>query len=192
LKHPSNTLKTAVLKQIIKQYETAFDLEVLCSTLADKYIAGVIIREKSLAFISDKIATPNLLGEIEIDLELFLDSPDVDADFAAVNKHTQAAYDNFKTGLAVHDDLEKIYIDQMDFNKADEVAEKFIQDLLQGVPEQNRKSYTYRRLFGTNTSDGAVNVVPRLIHPLKNGYYLKGRAGSGKTHCMEQVIQDCK
>src|SRR5699024_1583693 len=81
---------------------------------------------------------------------------------------------SFKTGLAVHDDLEKIYIDQMDFNKADEVAEKFIQNLLKGVPEQNRKSYTYRRLFGTNTSDGAVNIVPSLINTLKIRYFLIG------------------
>ncbi len=192
LKHPSNTLKTTVLKQIIKKYETAHDLEILCSALSDKYLDGVIIREKSLAFVTDKIATPDLLGEIEIDLELFLDSPDVDADFAAVNKHTQAAYDDFKTGLAIHDDLEKIYIDQMDFNKADNVAEKFIESLLQGVPEQNRRSYTYRRLFGTNTSDGAVNIIPSLIHPLKNRYYLKGRAGTGKSHFMKKVMQACQ
>src|SRR5699024_10128680 len=120
------------------------------------------------------------------------DSPDANVDFTTVDKHTQAAYDSFKTGLAVHDDLEKIYIDQMDFNKADDVAEKFIKSLLRGVQEQNRKSYTYRRLFGTNTSDGAVNIVPSLIHPLKNRYYFKGRAGTGKAHFMKKVMQACQ
>lgn len=195
LKHPSNTLKTTILKQIIKKYESAHDLEILCSTLSNKYLAGVIIREKSLAFVTDQIATPDLLGEIEINLDLFLENPansDVDADFTMVNKHTQAAYDNFKTGLAIHDDLEKIYIEQMDFNKADEVAGDFIQNLLQNVPEQNRKSNTYRRLFGTNTSDGAVNIVSSLIEPLKNRYYLKGRAGTGKSHLMKKVMQACQ
>src|SRR5699024_12618825 len=44
----------------------------------------------------------------------------------------------------------------------------------------------------SNTSDGAVNIVPSLIHPLKNRYYLKGRAGTGKSHFMKKVMQACQ
>lgn len=194
LKHRSYILKTAVLKEVIKKFESQHELEILCSALSDDYLDGVIIRDKKIAFIIDTIASPELSGSIEIDLELFLkdsEHPDVAELLSAFNHSTEAAYDNFKTGLAIHDDLEKIYINEMDFKKADQAAEVFIQKLLQDVPKENRNPHTYRRLFGTNTADGAVNIVPGLIKPLENRNYLKGRAGTGKSHFMKKVMKAC-
>ena len=50
----------------------------------------------------------------------------------------------------------------------------------------------YRRLFGTNTGDGVVNLVEKLIEPIKNRVYIKGRAGTGKSVFMKKVLTKCK
>src|SRR5690606_2850021 len=79
------------------------------------------------------------------------------------DQELEKAYASFKTGLSVHDDLEAIYINEMDFEKADDVAETFIKDLLQGVSKKEREPHVYYRLFGTSTAEGPITVVPQLI-----------------------------
>ncbi|HLR65642.1 hypothetical protein [Virgibacillus alimentarius] len=195
LKHPSNKLKTAIIKEVIRRLDSNYKLEILCSALSDNYLDGVIIRKKSIAFIIDNIASSELSGAIEIDLELFLNhsvKPDVSDYLSSYQEYTHKAYNNFKTGLTIHDDLENIYIREMDFKKADKAADQFIQHLLQHVSKQTRTSNTCHRLFGTNTADGIVNIVSELIQPLKRRYYLKGRAGTGKSHFMKKVMRACR
>lgn len=192
LKHPSNTLKTQVLKEVIQNFDTGHEVEILCSALGSKYLDGVIIRDKGVAFIIDTAASQGLSGAVEIDLELFLEvpeQPDTTDTSAAVKQCIQSAYDNFKKGLAIHDNLEKIYINEMDFQKADKEAEKFIERVFRGESKRQREPQIYRRLFGTNTPDGAVNTIDNLIEPLASRYYLKGRAGTGKSHFMKKVMK---
>src|SRR5699024_12170702 len=50
----------------------------------------------------------------------------------------------------------------------------------------------YERLFGTNTPDGKVNHVSALIAPFRNVYYVKGRAGTGKSVFMKKILNACK
>ena len=196
LKHPSHQLKTNVIKNIIKNYEQ-YDLEVLLSTLGYEFIEGVIIREISVAVIMDRIATPDLPGAIELDLGLFLQHPPfstIEITDAKKNfeNYTQIAYDNFETGLKIHDNLEAIYIGEMDFNKADLLTEEFIRKMLSNAKKKNSESKIYRRLFGTNTKDGPVNEVPHIIEPISSVFHIKGRAGTGKSTFMKKVIKACK
>ncbi|WP_373893407.1 hypothetical protein [Virgibacillus sp. CBA3643] len=196
LKHNSNTLKTIIINQLIKKYESEFDLEILHSALGSEYLDGVIIREKSLALITDQLSLPEIPGAIEIDLRLFLsDDTLLTDDLLEINNqyqgHTQEAYDDFSTGLKIHDGLENIYIDEMNFDKADQLADELIANLLKDIPEKKESTHTYRRLFGTNTKNGAVNVVPKLIKNLSNVYFLKGRAGTGKSTFMKKIAKAC-
>src|SRR5699024_7741033 len=101
------------------------------------------------------------------------------------------AYGKFKNGLKIHDDLEKVYIEEMDFQKADFIAEEFIENLLKGRKKSDRKPIVYERLFGTNTADGVANVVEQLIDPIKNRVFIKGRAGTGKSYFMRKVLEAC-
>ncbi len=190
LKHPSNTLKTKVIKGVIDQFDRDHELEILCSPLGGNYLDGIIIRSRAVAVITDRIAVPDLSGVIEIDLELFAKTSFDETDgLAAVRQAEQAAYDNFSKGLSIHDDLEKIYIGEMDFGKADKEAEQFIGKQFSGLIKKEREPQIYRRLFGTNTADGAVNTIDNLTRPLKARYYLKGRAGTGKSHFMKKVMK---
>ena len=45
------------------------------------------------------------------------------------SKAFQSAYARFKEALVIHDEWEKIYIDNIDFNKANELTNQLIQKL---------------------------------------------------------------
>lgn len=188
LKHPSERLKTAIIEGVIKYYEQSYDLEILLSSISEKYLEGIIIRERSMAIIVDQIATTDLRATVEVDLSLFLANQTVGP---AEDELFHEAYNSFSAGLRIHDKLESIYVNEMDFVKADQVANQLINDVLQGQQKRKKKTNVSRRLFGTNTTEGVVNIVPQLIENFSLVYHLKGRAGTGKSTFMKKVLATC-
>src|SRR5699024_3107474 len=91
-----------------------------------------------------------------------------------------------------HDDLEAIYIKEMDFKRADQLIEQFISDHVNTIPMKHTPSHKYHRMFGTNTMEGAVNIASELIRPIPKRFILKGRAGTGKSVFMKSVAKACK
>ena len=192
LKHPSHRLKTAILQEIIETYEQKEPMEILKSSLGEAYIDGVILPQKSIAIL-DNYMTKELEDVVELDLERFFPKqpPKNQELYAAYEGKRKEAYDSFAQGLAIHDDLEAIYVREMDFSKADRLAERFIAELVTVHPDKNKKSRVTYRFFGTNTRDGVVNVVPHIIESIPKVYYIKGRAGTGKSTFMKKVGNAC-
>lgn len=189
LKHPSHEVKTTMIERVISHVESDHDVEVLCSSFGKKYLDGCIIRGKSLALIDDAIADHIENAQI---IELGSANEQSHVLNEQINTHLKAAHDYFATGLRVHDKLEDIFVHEMDFDKADKVADSFIERILQHAKKQNKGAYTYHRLFGTNTPDGAVNKIRELLDDLKYSYFIKGRAGTGKSTFMKKVLASCR
>lgn len=194
LNHPSNPLKTEVMRKVIEHFESDYNMEVIKSIYGGNFLDGVVIRERSLAIISDTILTDTISSQI-IDLEqvvLLQVEGNVREEEKQIQSHTNSAYKSFAKGLEVHDELEAIFINEMDFQKADAITEKFIIDLLYQAEPKDRQVTKRHRLFGTNTPDGAVNIVQSLLDDLDNCYFLKGRAGTGKSTFMRKVVKACE
>lgn len=196
LQHVSHTVKTAILKQLIYAWEHKYELEVLLSPFGHKYIEGVIVREQSFAIVTEESMTTKRSCATPFTLRNYID-PHIDHKRMRcvqrnIDEWMAKAYDDFSVGLKIHDDLEAVYIKQMDFSKADALAEQLIQDLLTDVDKRKQTAKVFRRLFGTNTSDGVVNVVPQLLAERDKNYYLKGRAGTGKSTFMKRVVTACQ
>ncbi|MGY0692135.1 hypothetical protein ACW2QC_04985 [Virgibacillus sp. FSP13] len=190
LNHPSLKIKTAIIKQFINHYENHAILEIIKSVHGEDYLDGVIVRDESVAIIAE----PNskIDNVVHVDLKKYYEVKNIDDRLLGKERsEIESAYKNFATGLKVHDKLEEIYINQMDFNRADQLAFEFINDLLQSQPKREKEGYIYRRLFGTNTSDGVVNVVPEIIETIANVYFIKGRAGTGKSIFMKKIAKAC-
>ncbi|HEY4602057.1 MAG TPA: hypothetical protein VIG73_12380 [Cerasibacillus sp.] len=198
LKHPSHRLKTAVLNQVSKKINIKTPLEILCSSSGTDYEDGLIIREKSIAIITEDVSSPLHQREyIERDLSRYgmfsyLTEAEDNRLKRDYQKNMEKAYEQFNKGLSVHDQLEAIFISQMDFSKADQVASEFIENILHDVPKRKRNAHVYHRLFGTNTKNGAVNVVPELLNRVSRGYFIKGRAGTGKSTLMKKILVACE
>ena len=163
LGNASYNTNTAIIKQLIEQNKDHTQIEVLKSPISEEFLEGVIFREKKLAILGRR------------------DCP-----------FTNQAYDLFKKGLQIHDDLELVFIQEMDFEKADDLAKKYIEELLPENIKGPRKPHIYRRFFGTNTMDGVVNEVPNLTAELDMVYHIKGRAGTGKSTFMKRFVKACE
>jgi len=196
LQHPSEKLKTAILKKLLQDMnKKGKNSEILLSPLGSDYLDGILLREEKIAVVVDNLAAKDLSGAVELNLNYFLDrdTPETNEWIQKYQSQKNAAYQSFKEGLTIHDQLEKIYIDEMDFARADEIAYAFIDQLFQNKePIGDEQGKTYNRLFGTNTPEGAVNVVPQLIQSVSSVYYLKGRAGTGKSTFMKKIVSACE
>lgn len=199
INHSSNRVKTLVVQKLIEQFEQdEHQIEVICNALSRSFLDGIIVREKQLAIITDTIAQPELKATMTVLLNHLFEESDIQLEQQQINRlkkqydHSlQQSYDCFQTGLKIHDDLEAIYINEMDFKKADHIADQFIEGLLQNVPKKDRQVTVYERLFGTSTAEGPITVVPQLINPLQKRVFVKGRAGTGKSVFMKKVAKAC-
>lgn len=160
LDHSSYKMNTAILQSVIQKYKESTPLEIMKSSICSKYLEGVILRENGIAIIID-----------------------IENRFSFTN----LAYDHFAEGLRIHDELEQIYIQEMDFKKADQAAENLLEKLLKNTPKEDRRAHTFHRFFGTNTMEGIVNEIPQLIEKLDRVYHIKGRAGTGKSTFMKKI-----
>ncbi len=97
------------------------------------------------------------------------------------------AYSCFSKALRIHDEWEKIYINQMDFTKANQFTETVIDQIL-GTTYFDKKSTIMHRFFGCSTPQGPLNYVQELIQDLSIRYFIKGRPGSGKSTMLKKIL----
>lgn len=106
-----------------------------------------------------------------------------------IEKARKQAYDGFAQALRIHDDWEAIYISNMDFQAADDLTAQYIQLLFGNKRLLNKSGLVERRFLGAATPRGAVDFVPNLTDGL-NRYFIKGRAGSGKSTFLKKLAAE--
>lgn len=194
LHHPSQKDKTALIEELSTYFNQRYDVEVILSSFCPDALEGIIVREKSIAIITDQIATAEIKHMMPIHLEEIPKQEDqayVKLQLEAKKKREEA-YRYFSKALRIHDELEDVYIQEMDFNKADQITENLITDLLGETRKKEQVEPIYRRLFGATTGKGAINVVPEIIKNISNRVYIKGRAGTGKSVLMKKIGRACE
>ncbi|WP_243292870.1 PRK06851 family protein [Bacillus sp. FJAT-47783] len=100
----------------------------------------------------------------------------------------ERAFESFAVAHRIHDDWEKIFIEQMDFQKANSLANQWAETLID-QQEENRKGAVYHRFLGAATSDGPVDYIENLTEDVKNRYFIKGRPGSGKSTMLKKIAK---
>lgn len=96
------------------------------------------------------------------------------------------AYETFITALRIHDEWEKYFIDNMDFTKADQIAQDLIQELYRGH-ENDTPTASRHLFFGAATPKGAYDFIQSLTAQLERRIFIKGRAGSGKSTLLKKL-----
>lgn len=186
-------------------------LELIRSSYTPEAYDGFILRDKSMAVISNSIYekapekedchsdnhalsvtnSGNIVCIIDTDkIASQLSNPYhfmIDEAQRKSNTLYHSAYQLFSQGIAIHDKWEAIYISNMDFSRAehytDEVINKIFSEGKTGTGAQTR-----HRFFGCATWKGSFDLVPEIIAPLKNRYFIKGRPGSGKSTMMKKIM----
>ncbi len=100
-------------------------------------------------------------------------------------------YHALKTGLALHDDLEAIYQQATDFDLLNQFVTDFIAKHIppQSTTEENSHPTTFHRFLGSTTAYGTIDFIPNLTANLTRRYFIKGRAGTGKSTTLKKIAQ---
>lgn len=100
----------------------------------------------------------------------------------------EEAYTEFANGLKTHDEWEKIYIQNMDFAKADQLTAELIPMLLQ-TTQLDKPSCIKHRFFGGSTPNGPMDYVENITRDIATRYFIKGRPGSGKSTMLKKILR---
>ncbi|MBU3803569.1 MAG: PRK06851 family protein [Candidatus Cellulosilyticum pullistercoris] len=200
LKGGPGTGKSSLMKKV-GQFVTkkGIPVEYIHCSSDPSSLDGIVIRSIGTAIVdgtSPHVIEPTAPGAIEEYINLGT-SWDVDA--LAQNKNKilflrseisacyPKAYDCFSKALKIHDEWEKIYINRMDFKKANQYTEEVISKLL-GTHHFDKKSVIMHRFLGGSTPEGPKDFVKELTAPIKTRYFIKGRPGSGKSTMLKKIL----
>ncbi|WP_243296977.1 PRK06851 family protein [Bacillus litorisediminis] len=204
LKGGPGTGKSTFMKKIGQIWNLrGFDTEYLHCSSDNDSIDGVIIPKLKVGVVdgtAPHVIEPKAPGAIEDyvnlgeawDSNLLSQKKDAILSLnAKINEAFHSAYSCFGDALRIHDSLEKIYIENMDFAKADELAENLIEQFF-GSLSLNKTSTVVHRYLGAATPKGAVDFVPNLTGELGKRYFIKGRAGTGKSTLLKKLAQSAE
>lgn len=185
----SKKQKTEILESILKKAEIMAETECVISPFDIKNIDAVIIREKGIAVVdSDCISAKNT--EKNIDLDEVNEKTEVpDKLFEKEKWALEEMYRCYDDAKKIHDAWEKIYMNNMDYDKL-EAYEKGVLDHLFSDKKGKTGDRCYHRFFGASAPDGAVNYIDNLTENLEARYFIKGRAGTGKSTFLKRVARE--
>ncbi len=98
----------------------------------------------------------------------------------------EAAYGTFADALLIHDEWEKIYIENMDFGKASQMTIELEEKFFNGIIG-NKEAVVRDRFLGAATPAGPVDYINNLTEDIAKRYFIKGRPGSGKSTLLRNL-----
>ncbi|UOK56271.1 hypothetical protein MGI18_14805 [Bacillus sp. OVS6] len=170
-------------------------IEYLHCPSNNDWIEGFIVSDARIGIIDD--AVPEIrkhisdenLQVIVLENEMKIHSANRDAIGqlnADISSKFQEAYGTFAASLKAHDEIEDIYIANMDFTKANQLSNDLI-ELFFGEEKADKPSNVKHRFLGAATPDGAVDFIQNLTEDIGKRYFIKGRAGSGKSTMLKKI-----
>lgn len=183
----TNFMLCNLLKELKKQ---RFCIEEVYSTFSPTLLSGIVVREKSIAFVSGK---EPLEKSTIIDFKEAYDSINEEQVFnlsEKMNNCYEEMHKHFNKALKIHDEWEAIYIDNTDFEKADLFKKTIISQVFD-LPKKENIGLVVRRFFGTPCDEKYLDFIPDITSGLKR-YFIKGRPGTGKSTLMKNIVSHTK
>lgn len=200
LKGGPGTGKSTLMKRIGKQYlNNGYDIEYIhCSSDPDS-LDGMIVRSLSFGIVdgtAPHVIEPTIPGAVEeyVNLGVAWDThllKKASRNIKDIKEQISECYtnacENFDKALKIHDEWEQIYIQNMDFVKAEEIGDYLLEQIFTSVvSKENGK--VYHRFLGGSTPYGAMDYVENLTEGLSARYFIKGRPGSGKSTMLKKLL----
>lgn len=185
-------LRTKIIKETAEYFKQKQKEYILNPDIINNY-DGLIIRDMSLAVLhKDLYSQKNGAKKITVLSESTISQKRLRKLEQKKTSIYQTAYKHFANGFAIHQLLEEVYISQMDFQKADIIAEQLIEKIFAQRFPVKKSELKYERLFLTNTPYGTLNYAGAIIEGMEHIYLIRGRAGTGKSFLLNKMIKCSK
>ncbi|MGM0843434.1 MAG: PRK06851 family protein [Bacillota bacterium] len=201
LKGGPGTGKSSLMKAVGKHWnKEGWDIEYLHCASDNESIDGVIIPGLKAGIVdgtAPHVIEPELPGVVEeyINLGAAWDShilrthrEEIAALTTEIAAAFQAAYDTYAQALKIHDDWEKIYIDNMSFESCDALTAELMEKLFSHT-YLNKQAEVKHRFLGAATPEGPRDFIGNLTEELPKRYFIKGRPGTGKSTMLKKLAQ---
>jgi tetratricopeptide (TPR) repeat protein len=199
LKGGPGTGKSSLMKDIGARFEEkGLEVEYLHCASDNQSIDGVILPQSGIGIVdgtAPHIIEPKAPGVIEeyVNLgaawnsdKLAKQKEEILDLNVQITRKFQDAYETFDKALKAHDDIEEIYISNMDFTEANQLTEELISTFYQ-ESSLDKEAKVVHRFLGAATPNGAVDYIQNLTQDVKKRYFIKGRAGSGKSTMLKKI-----
>ena len=196
IKGGSKTLKSSLMSKVGIHYENqGYSLQYIHCPMDHRLIDGIIIEELAAGVVdghSIQMVESRMASKVKhyLNLDQLYKLSDMKAQVEQLTlqmrKMKQEAYQWYEKALYVHDEWEAIFIDNMDFEKANEMTEELLARLFSHASAVG-KGKVYRRFLGAATPIGAVDYVSALTEGLASRFFIKGRPGSGKSTMLKKI-----
>lgn len=107
----------------------------------------------------------------------------------AVDSVFRRAYRYLKAAQIVYEDLESVYMEAMDFGKANTIAAGIIEENFGSIPVSPKPGFRRRLFASAITPDGMVNYLNTIVVPCEKRYVITGYPGTGKSVLLEKVAR---
>ncbi|QSX07206.1 hypothetical protein JYG23_07645 [Sedimentibacter sp. zth1] len=196
-----STTITTYLQNKFKKYfiENDHVIEIIHNPLDNTQIDGIINITLNIGIICeyaiDKIFGTTVFIDLNKSIKQFGKNSIEEIEHTKnINTHLNSACEYFRKAKVIHDDWEEVYLESMDFEKADEIADDVInaifktKDMYDTNKNRNENNPLVRvRFFGAISPNGATNYVEEIIENIENRYYIKGKPGTGKSTMMKKI-----
>ncbi|KMY55729.1 hypothetical protein AC623_18775 [Bacillus sp. FJAT-27231] len=159
------------------------DPDQLEGIIATEKGAAILIKQAASAITGPHVHYVNISGQAAVPADKQQEITKL-AEQAEIAR--QNAYTCFQKALAVHDEWEDIYIQRLDKKRANELADELVARLISRT-SKNAKGTVRHRFLGAATPKGAVDFVGNLTDGLSKRYFIKGRAGTGKSTMLKKI-----
>ncbi|TLS38993.1 PRK06851 family protein [Pseudalkalibacillus caeni] len=202
LKGGPGTGKSSFMKKVGSAVAQAgYNIEVLHCSSDNKSIDGIIIPALKIGFVDgtaphivdpkypgvvDKIIN---LGDYRDDTKLKQHREEIVQLTDEISDCFREAYQKFADAKKVHLKKEEIYIEAMDFNKADEITQHLMEKIFERTADPGKNNKSRKIFFGAATPEGPVNYIDNITEDVAKRYIIKGRSGSGKSTLMKRIAK---
>lgn len=99
-------------------------------------------------------------------------------------------YSHLNDAKLIHDDWEKIYISNIDFDEINKATDDLIDNIFACESSRlvEKNPCNADRFFGTLLSRGNINFIDKLTCDLDKRIFIKGRPGTGKSTLLKKII----
>jgi len=199
LKGGPGTGKSFLMKSIAREMvNRGYDIQQIHCASDNQSIDGVIINSLKFGIVdgtAPHVLEPNLPGIVEeyVNLGVAWDSAklvehkkEIKELNEKISRAYQKAYASFAEALKIHDEWERIYIQNMDFVAANKTTEDLIKTIFQDQ-RVNKSPDVRHRFLGAATPEGPNDFINNLTEDIAKRYFIKGRPGSGKSTMLKKI-----